>query len=393
MLDNALLEFVGRHENDELTTLALQADRYPAINMPLAIRQIAGRQIACRKLSAWYANNGVVYPPHLALEQCSSELTARYKADIAKTNRLVDLTGGLGVDCYFMSLRANECVYVEQQAELAEIAAHNFKVLGANNIRVFNGDALSFLKNMPAADTIYIDPSRRDRHGRKTVLLNDCTPNLLEIEDLLEEKGRQIIIKLSPMLDISMSMKMLRNIVEVHIISCHNECKELLLVKTREKSAAHPLLHCINLQESGQQQFSFTREEEASALPFYTAVIGNYLYEPNASILKAGAYKCLAAKLNLSKLHPSSHLYTSDKPIADFQGRTFAVCEVFDFNKKNINRLAEINSKANIAARNFPLSVVDIRKRTGVKDGGELYIFATTLTDERKVLILCRKRQ
>jgi hypothetical protein len=391
MIDNATLAFIRLHENDNIHALALQAGQYPNIDMRLVIRQITGRHIAREKIPSWHEHEQVIYPSRLPLEQCSSEMTARYKASLSKTDQLVDLTGGLGVDCYFMSLAASQCIYIERQTELAELAAHNFGILGAKNIRVVNEDALMFLKKMQPVDTIYVDPSRRDIHGRKTVLLEDCRPNLPEIEDLLEEKSRQVIAKLSPMLDISLAMKTLRNIAEVHVVSCRNECKELLFIKESGKKAAAPLLHCVNLLENKRQHFAFTREEEDSSSPRYAVSTGNYLYEPNASVLKAGAYKCLAARYNLSKLHASSHLYTSLSLSEDFPGRIFSVRNILDFNKKNIKQLSGISGKANITVRNFPLSVAEIREKTGVKDGGELYIFATTLADERKVLIVCEK--
>jgi hypothetical protein len=393
-IDNTTVEFIRLHENDEPHSLALQTKRYPAIDMPFVINQIAGRQIARNKLPLWYVNEQILYPPRLAMEQCSSEPTACYKASLLQTNSLADLTGGFGVDTYFMSRASGECFYVEQQPKLAELAAHNFEVLGAKNIQVFNDDALLFLRKMQPVDTIYIDPARRDTHGRKTVLIEDCMPNLIEIEDLLEEKSKRVIIKLSPMLDISLALKTLRNITEVHIVSCHNECKELLFIKdSNAQRHSNPIIYCINLQENNTQRYSFTYEEEMLALPHYASLvsIGNYLYEPNVSILKAGAYKSLATRYNLSKLHPSSHLYISDYLSDNFQGRIFSICNTLEFNKKNIKLLSGTIDKANIAVRNFPLSVAEIRKKTGIKDGGDRYIFATTLFDEQKVLIICLK--
>ena len=391
MIDNTVSEFIKLHENDDIRTLALQAKRYPYIDMPFAMNQIAGRQIARDKIPSWYNCNSIVYPLHISLEQCSSEKTAKYKASLCNGDRLVDLTGGLGVDFYFMSLRFAQSVYVEKQTELAKLAEHNFNVLGLKNTTIVNCDAQLYLKEMPAVDTIYIDPARRDVQGQKTVLIEDCSPNLVEIESLLEEKCKQFIIKLSPMLDVTLALKKLKNVSEVHIISCYNECKELLFVKNNLNKYSEPVLHCINILENSIQRFSFDQKEEEQQQPIYTTAIGEYLYEPNVSLLKAGAYKSVSSRYNLLKLHPNSHLYTSASLIEDFPGRLFIVKDILDFNKKNIKKLTVITQKANITTRNFPLSVNEIRKKTAIKEGGELYIFATTLVDERKILVLCEK--
>ncbi|GAB6012620.1 THUMP-like domain-containing protein [Viscerimonas tarda] len=390
MIDNTSIEFIRLHENADIHALALQANRYPAIDMPFAIRQITGRQIAREKIPSWYNNEQLVYPPHISMEQCSSEKTAKYKASLCKGKRLVDLTGGLGVDFYFMSRQFDESIYVEKQTGLSKLAEHNFAVSGLKNTTIVNADAQLYLNQMPAADTIYIDPARRNTQGRKTVLIEDCTPNLIEIEALLDEKSARTIIKLSPMLDIALALKKLSNIAEVHIISCANECKELLLIKDRNKESATSLFRCVNILADKAQCFSFNQEEEEKAQPAYTTTTGNYLYEPNASILKAGAYKSVATRYQLLKLHPNSHLYTSGNLVEDFPGRCFRIQEVMDFNKKSIKDLAS-RAKANITTRNFPLSVDEIRKKTTLKDGGELYIFATTLANDKKILVLCEK--
>lgn len=387
-LSDELKAFIITHEADDVHSLALQAKQYPDIDMEMAIRQITGRKIAKEKIPSWYANDNIIYPKHLSMEQCSSEQTALFKASLCGGESMADLTGGLGVDCFFLAHGFNNAVYVEQQSELAEIAVHNFKILG-QDIKVVNEDAVSYLSSMPPANLIYIDPARRDSTGRKTVLIEDCTPNILDIESLLEEKSKQVMIKLSPMLDITLAVKSVKSVSDVYIISVNNECKELLFIK--KGNTGKTLYHCVNIQNSNTDTYTFYKEDEDTISLNYTTKIAKYLYEPNASILKAGAYKSIAKAYSLDKLHPSSHLYTSEILYEDFPGRKFVVDNICSLNKKDMKEYLSDIKQANITTRNFPLSVQEIRKKTGLKDGGDIYIFATTLVDDRKVLLICHK--
>lgn len=380
-------QFIDEHQHDDVRSLALQAKKYPDVDIKMAINQIAGRQAIAYKIPSWYANDAIVYPAHLPLEQCSSEVTANYKSELCRGESLVDLTGGFGVDCAFMSQSFKTAIYVEKQIELCQLAHHNFSALQLPGIKVINGDGVEFLHQTTPVDCIFIDPARRNEHGGKTVLLADCTPDVSELEELLTTKADTTLIKLSPMLDISLALKELKSTIAVHILSVHNECKELLFVLNKQPQVTIPV-HCINFTHAGRQQFSFTKEEESNATVEYTSVLSGYLYEPNASILKAGAYKSIAEAYQLKKLHPNSHLYTSDKLIDDFPGRTFVV-EAYS-NIKNKELLKGIK-KANISVRNFPLSTNELRKRLKLNDGGEVYLFATTLSDHSKVLIRCIK--
>ncbi|HMM03439.1 MULTISPECIES: SAM-dependent methyltransferase [unclassified Dysgonomonas] len=387
-LSDELKAFIITHEADDVHSLALQAKQYPDIDMEMAIRQVTGRKIAKEKIPSWYANDNIIYPKHLSMEQCSSEQTALFKASLCGGESMADLTGGLGVDCFFLAHGFNNAVYVEQQSELAEIAVHNFKILG-QDIKVVNEDAVSYLSSMPPVNLIYIDPARRDSTGRKTVLIEDCTPNILDIESLLEEKSKQVMIKLSPMLDITLAVKSVKSVSDVYIISVNNECKELLFIK--KGNTGKTLYHCVNIQNSNTDTYTFYKEDEDTISLNYTTKIAKYLYEPNASILKAGAYKSIAKAYSLDKLHPSSHLYTSDVLYEDFPGRKFVVDNICSLNKKDMKEYLSDIKQANITTRNFPLSVQEIRKKTGLKDGGDIYIFATTLADDRKVLLICHK--
>lgn len=390
-IDQQTKQFIAQHESDDVRQLALKAKAYPQIDMPVAIQQIAGRQIAKNKIPYWYRHEDIVYPKHLSMEQCSSEITALYKASLCIGKTLVDLTGGLGVDFSFMAKDCKQAYYVETQKELVELAECNFSTLKLDCANIFENDAVTFLNALDqVVDTIFIDPARRSDTGKKTVLIEDCTPNLIDIDSLLNSKAERVIIKLSPMLDITHALASLSHVTEVHIISVNNECKELLFVK--DKLQKETQLICVNLSTNRTDEyFTFTRAEENSSFISHTDTPERYLYEPNSSILKAGAYKSVALKHKLKKLHPNSHLYTSDTLVSNFPGRKFQIKEVISPNKKEIKTHFGNMEQANIATRNYPFSVADIRKQTKLKEGGTDYIFATTLVNEKKVLILCQK--
>jgi len=392
MTDKATFQFITDHKHDDTRKLALQAKRYRDVDMNFALRQISGLQIAREKIPSWYKNNSVIYPVHLSMEQSSSEKTAMYKASLCEGSTLVDLTGGLGVDFSFMSQKFEHAIYVEKQPGLVDLANHNFKALGLDNISVINDDTESFLEKMELVDFIYIDPARRSSSGRKTVLIEDCTPNIIELENIIGQKCDTAIIKLSPMLDISRALTSLNDVSEVHIVSVANECKELLFVKNTNK-VTETKFCCINITNNKTEKYIFTRSGEESALPFFSPDIKRYLYEPNASVLKAGAYKKIALDFGLAKLHPNSHLYTSEALNENFPGRKFVVKESFTFGKKELKSKLQSIKKANITVRNFPLSVDEIRKKTSIKEGGDIYIFATTLANEEKILIIAEKIQ
>lgn len=383
------LRFIKEHQQDDVRQLALQARKHPLVDMPAAIVQIAGRQIAAEKIPSWQAVEGILYPRHLSLEQCSSELTARYKATLATGESITDLTGGFGIDCAFLATGFGQATYVERQTELCEIASHNFPLLGLNHITVCNEDGVKHLQEMAPVDCIFIDPARRNEHGGKTVAIADCEPDIAALEELLLSKAKKVIVKLSPMLDLTLALKDIKQAAEAHIVSVNNECKELLLVLKKEAPCRNII--CINITNRETQRFVFTREEEQTAECRYTDSTGRYLYEPNASILKAGAFRILAQRYGLEKLHPNSHLYTSDTLAEGFPGRVFEITRTCTFNKKEIKETLEGIKKANISIRNFPASVAELRKRIKLSEGGDDYLFATTLNNDKKLLILGRK--
>ena len=279
---------------------------------------------------------------------------------------------------------------MERQAELCELAKHNFPLLGLN-IEVHNEDGVEYLKRMQPVDCLFLDPARRDGHGGKMVAISDCEPDVSMLEDLLVEKAKTVMVKLSPMLDLSLALKTLKNVREVHVVSVNNECKELLLILQKQSISSEVSIHCEHIVNDLHQHFVFTQEQERISDCPLTSQVETYLYEPNASILKAGAYRSLTQSCEVKKLHPSSHLYVSSHLIEDFPGRRFQVEAVSGFGKKELKTFLQGMEKANITIRNFPSSVAELRKRLKLKEGGEDYIFATTLADESKVLIRCRK--
>lgn len=392
-------QFIREHLSDNVRTLALQAKKYPDVDMPTAITQIAGRQTAAEKIPSWKEIEDIWYPKHLSLEQCSSEITARYKASLLQGESLTDLTAGFGIDCSFLAAGFQSVTYVERQEELCEIAVHNFPILNLNHITVKNEDGVDHLKAMSPVDCIFLDPARRNEHGGKTVAISDCEPDVAELEELLLSKANRIMVKLSPMLDLALALKELRHTQEVHILSVNNECKELLLLLGQEPPAEqNPLeevpIHCVNLFTKGvqeKQHFVFTREQEQRSECMYTDTLGSYLYEPNTSLLKAGAFRSIAAAYPIKKLHPNSHLYTSYVLITDFPGRAFRIINQCSFNKKEIKESLSDLKKANITVRNFPATVAELRKRINLAEGGDTYLFASTLNNGQKILLRCEK--
>ena len=391
-LSPSTVSFIRQHRMEDVRMLALQAAKYPEVDMSVALRQIAGWQVARVKLPLWAETEGLYYPPHLSLEQCSSELTARYKAGLLSGETLVDLTGGFGVDCAFLSSAFRSVTYVERQIELCRIATHNFPLLGLPHVQVVNAEATDYLRTMQPVDCIYLDPARRDGQGSKVIAVADCEPNVAELESLLLQKAGKILVKLSPMLDLSQALRVLPHTQELHVVAVDNECKELLVLLASTPPERVPV-HCVNLSDgvTGDVSFTFTREGEQNCECHYASIPASYLYEPNAALMKAGGYKSIAVAYGLDKLHPNTHLYTSDTLIPHFPGRVFRVVSFGGFGKREQKSLLGGLQKANISVRNFPASVAELRKRTKLSDGGDTYLFAATLYSDAHVLIRCEK--
>ena len=436
-MNQATQDFIRQHQDEDVRQLAFLGSKYSEVDMPFALDQIRGRKMARVKLPRWASLEGIIYPPHISMEQCSSESTALYKAELAarllslpasssgiemkaeNEIEFVDLTGGFGVDFSYIAARLGvKSMYVERQAHLCEAAKENFGRLGLKNAIVKNGDGIEILhsfhpkkKDAASADDslgitydqplsllktnlglkiIFIDPARRDDAGNKVVSLKDCTPDVTVLQEEMLSKADYVIIKLSPMLDWHRAISELSHVREVHIISVNNECKELLLVLSARNMGGNLRIYCVN---DAQSFVCDEMDMESSSVKIAPSTLEEmqYLYEPNASLMKAGCFGVLSDRYDARMLSKNSHLFVSQAPIEAFPGRSFRIIAVSSFNKKELKRYLSGITKANIATRNFPLSVAELRKRLKLKDGGETYIFATTLSGESHVLVITEK--
>ena len=499
-------EFIQEYREKDTRQLALRSARFPDVDMPYALDQIKGWQTARRKLPTWAACDGIVYPPHLSMEQCSSEPTAQYKLNLAMewscriessefrvessefrvesserrvesserevesselrvensegevnnfssgqpatlnsqlstlnchASRMTDLTGGFGVDFSFTSCAFASATYVERNAQLCHMVEHNLPLLGIDNAKVVCADAVDYLSTLDMQTMIFLDPARRDQHGAKTVMLADCTPDVVQLLPQLLKKSRFTMLKLSPMLDWHKAVEDLQGTVrEVHIVSVGGECKELLLVLSEEIESELKVF-CADLEAGGSSlsggssgssssscssfssEPSFPRTPSSPSAPSHPSTPSlsaslfvyapgsscpapnsklktqnsKFLHEPNASIMKAGCFDELAAAYGVSPVSRNSHLFLSAEPVDGFPGRSFSIERVTTLNKRELRQALAGIEKANIATRNFPLSVAELRKRLKLKDGGDVYIFATTTAEDEHLLLISHKYQ
>lgn len=400
LLNPATLEFVRSHADEDVRRLAFLADRFPGVDMSVALDQVRGRQVAKVKIPAWAAVDGIVYPPHLSLEQCSGEAAARYKARLVRrlgAQSMVDLTGGMGVDFSWMAREVSQATYVERQGWLCELAKENFPLLGLAHAVVRRGEAEALLPTLPVVDLIYLDPARRDSKGGKTYAISDCVPDVSRLKEELSRHARWILVKLSPMLDWHAAVEAMRcergGVVEVHVVSSGNECKELLLLLSAESSAA-PRLYCAN----DDVCFSYDTQRAFPPLAYGVPRAGDTLLVPNASVMKAGCFTAFAYSFRLRAIAPNSHLFfipageaPGEGSVAGMPARCFRLDAVTSFNKKALRQALAGVSRANVAVRNFPLTAAELRKRLRLGDGGEVFIFATTTSERQHVLFVCRK--
>lgn len=391
-MNTATRDFIESHLKDDVRQLALS--KFPDdVDKTLVLNQIEARQLLSKKVPYWASNPDLLFPRHLSIEQCSSELTAKYKASIIEGGDIfVDLTGGLGIDSYFLSEQFKTSYYVENQKELCDLAEHNFTVLG-RKITVVNEDSESFLSKNQNFDLVFIDPARRDIYNRKMVSLHDCSPDVIDLQNILLKNAKNVLIKASPMLDISLITNELKNISEIHIVSVKNECKEIL-IKIKPGFDDEIKYFCLNFVGNdlkSAQLFEFSEHSESSANSDYAPKIKRYLYEPNASLMKSGVFKLISQRFVIDKLHVNSHLYTSDNLIPDFPGRVFEVVGFAPFNKKVKKELLNDITEASVATRNFPLSANELRKALNLRESDRNFVFGTTITGEKKVVILCKK--
>ena len=386
MSEENFIHFVLEHEDDEPERLLLSAARWPQVDVRRAARIIAARRKLRDKVPAWYAVPALDYPASLPLEQCSSEETARYKqAFVPAGGRVADLTGGLGVDSWAMSALAARVDYCERDATLCAAARHNFPMLGADNIAVHEGDGIAWLEQDTAGfDLIYLDPARRGKAAQRVYDIADCEPNLLAIKEILLQHAPLVLAKISPMADISRTLKQLPEIRELHIVAAGGEVKELLLLLGKPQPAS-PLI----VAAEGGIRFSFHPEEEPAATVRYAERMGQYLLQPAKALRKAGAFRLLSQRYDVAKLAPSTQLYTADAPVAGFPGKCFTVEEVIPWNKAAVQDLRRRFDRLELTALNFPLATDALRQRLGIPGGGTHHLFATTI-DKSKILILCQ---
>lgn len=370
-------------------SLLLKKSTFEGVSMKEIAGQIEARKKARKKLPSWYNTPNIYYPPLLSVEQTSSEITAGYKSRLISGKTLIDLTGGFGVDARFFAERTDLVFHCETHPELSDIASYNYDILGVKNITTISGDGIAYLKTSDRKfDWIYADPARRDAREKKVFMLRDCLPDIPAHLETLFERSDNILIKTSPLLDITNGITELRHIKEIHIVAVNNEVKELLWILKKDYPDP-PLLKAVNLEKDKEKTFEFYRHGENDANPIFS-LPQQFLYEPNAAILKAGGFKSLSEKTGSGKLHLHSHLYTSEELMEDFPGRTFRILHIYPYTKKTLKPLLN-KSKANITTRNFPERVAGIRKKFGVKEGGDRYLFFTTNMNNEKIMIECRK--
>ncbi|MEY2630049.1 MAG: hypothetical protein RLZZ469_946 [Bacteroidota bacterium] len=385
ILTQVVQDFINQNISANITQLALQKNPFPEANWNLILHQIAAKQKAATKLPSWFQTPNIYYPSKVSVEQTSSEKTARYKSDLITGNALLDLSGGFGVDDFFFAKRFQYVTHCEIDTDLSEIVQHNFEQLGVSNIECISGDSeVTLAKLNKSFDWLYIDPSRRNETKGKVFMLKDCLPNVPEQLDFYFRFSSNIMIKTAPILDITAGLSELRNVKAIHIVALENEVKELLWLIEKDW-IGNPTITAINLTKD--KTVTFTFEWDSVAVAEYGEP-ETYLYEPNAAIMKSGGFDWISAQFKLKKLHPHSHLYTSDNLI-EFPGRVFTIDQVVPYNKAAMKPL--VNQKANITVRNFPDTVENIRKKWKINDGGNCYSFFTTDVNNHKIVLLCSK--
>lgn len=380
-------EFIEANLNEGISRLALQKNPFPNLDYKLIINQLEAKSKSKDKLPTWFNVSSIIFPSKISVEQTSSEKTALFKSKLISGEKIIDLTGGFGVDAYYFSKQFSKVIHCEHNSELSEIVKHNFSQLKVDTIHCFSGESEEILRNLSEQfDWIYIDPSRRNDAKGKVFMLRDCEPNVPDLLDFYFNYSSKILIKTAPLLDLTAGLKELKNVSAIHIVAVENEVKELLW-EIHQGFEGNPKIKTVNLTKNKEQKFEFNLGEAFVEVSYGEPE--KFLYEPNAAIMKSGGFDEVAFQFNLKKLHPHSHLYTFDENI-DFCGRVFEIVDVIPYQKKEIKVHLE-NKKANITARNFPETVENIRKKWKIKDGGNLYTFFTTDIKNNKIALLCTK--
>jgi len=389
ILHTQVQSYINSHLTDDINKLLLKGKYVNEVDTKTIVEQIEAKRKSKSKLPTWFTTENIYFPNKLNIEQTSSEITAKYKSELISGDRIIDITGGFGVDCFYFSKRFSNVTHCEINNKLSQIVAHNSGQLQINNIEHISTDGIEFLKsNNQNFDWIYIDPSRRHNQKGKVFFLEDCLPNVPENLDFLFSKTEKIIIKTSPLLDVSIGLQELRDVKSIHIVSVKNEVKELLWILKKGYSNSVKI-HTVDIVNDKKEKFAFNLEEEQYAIPTYSEPL-SFLYEPNVAIYKSGAFKLISSILKIHKLHSNSHLYTSEECIT-FPGRRFKIDKIMPYNKKLLKK--ELSPKANITTRNFPETVQNIRKKLGIKEGGNIYLFFTTNLLNEKIVVFCSKTE
>jgi 16S rRNA G966 N2-methylase RsmD len=388
ILNDDVQQFIADNLKIDITKLILKGSPFPTISVQELANQIVAKQKSEKKLSTWFSAKNIYYPAKISIEQTSSEITANYKSKIISGDTIIDLTGGFGVDCYYFSKKFKKVIHCEINEDLSSIVHYNYQQIKGNNITIFSGNGFDFFKGASQVfDCIYIDPSRRNDSKGKVFLLKDCQPYIPPKLNFLFTKATHILIKVSPILDITNTIKDLKNVKEVHIVAIHNDVKELLFLLEKNYTSTIKI-KTIHFKKETLETFDFDYLEEVTSA--YSEPL-TYLYEPNSAILKSGGFHQISKKLNVYKLQQHAHLYTSEKLIK-FPGRTFEIKNTIPYDKKKLLKLLP-EKKANITTRNFPKTVTQFRKETKIKDGGDIYIFLTTDQNNKPLIILCNKHK
>lgn len=387
ILNTKIQEFINLNLNSNINALLLKGIAFSEVNTKTIIEQIEAKKRSENKLPTWFSAENIYYPNKLNIEQTSSETTAKYKSELIKGHSIIDLTGGFGVDCFYFSKQFKTITHCEINEILSELVEHNFNQLQVSNIETIKTDGIAYLKENPKTyDWIYIDPSRRHDSKGKVFFLKDCLPNVPEYLELLFKHSKSIMIKTSPLLDLSVGISELKHVKVIHVVAINNEVKELLWVLEAGFNDKI-IIETINIKKEANDSFKFNLEEEKLTEPKYSLPL-TYLYEPNAAILKGGAFNTISNQLGIFKLHKHSHLYTSNEVI-DFPGRSFKIENIIPYNKKALKKLAI--TKANITTRNLPETVQQLRKKFKISDGGNIYLFFTTDINNQKIVLITNK--
>lgn len=387
LLNSAIQEFITSHIHSNIHELVLKGSPFDGIDIKELIEQIEAKKKCALKLNTWFETPGVYYPNKLNIEQTSSETAAKIKSGFMEGESIVDLTGGFGVDSCYFSKQFKTVVHCEINPKLAEIAAYNSAIFGTKNITTHSKDGIEFLKSCSDTfDWIYIDPSRRDAQKNKKFLIEDCSPNVITHQDLFFKHSKNVLIKMSPMLDISVGLAALKHVKNIYVVAIKNEVKELLFHQEKDFDGT-ATIHTLNSHPSGDEQFSFEIVEEETAAASYSTP-KRYLYEPNAAVMKSGAFQLISEKFNLGKLDPHTHLYSSDEKIADFPGKIYAISNSYAYQKKPLKK-AIGGLKANVKTRNFSEKIEALKTLFKLRDGGDLSLFFTT-SNGKKLVIECQ---